>query len=56
MSNSTKCYGEVHINKNGSYYPVCGTDWSKKDADVVCEELQCGKVSFQCLLSKVMIK
>ncbi|KAM8754641.1 scavenger receptor cysteine-rich type 1 protein M130 [Acanthopagrus schlegelii] len=44
MSNSTKCYGEVHINKNGSYYPVCATDWSKKDADVVCEELQCGKV------------
>lgn len=47
---TSKCYGEVHIKKNNAYYPVCGTVWSEKDAEVVCKELQCGKVSFQCLV------
>lgn len=41
---TSKCYGEVHIKKNNAYYPVCGTVWSEKDAEVVCKELQCGKV------------
>lgn len=48
---STKCYGEVHINKNGKDYAVCGSTWSKKEAEVVCKELGCGRVSFQYQLS-----
>ncbi|XP_073326332.1 scavenger receptor cysteine-rich type 1 protein M160 [Pagrus major] len=40
----SKCYGEVHITKNHRTYPVCATTWSKEDAKVVCEELNCGKV------------
>uniref|UniRef100_A0A8C4F1B9 SRCR domain-containing protein n=1 Tax=Dicentrarchus labrax TaxID=13489 RepID=A0A8C4F1B9_DICLA len=40
----SKCYGEVHIQVNGSDYPVCGSSWDLKTAGVVCKELKCGAV------------
>ncbi|KAF1390871.1 hypothetical protein PFLUV_G00062580 [Perca fluviatilis] len=40
------CYGEVHIQRNGKSQAVCGTasTWTKKEAEVVCTELNCGSV------------
>ncbi|XP_040009026.1 antigen WC1.1 [Xiphias gladius] len=40
----SKCYGAVHINVNGSQYPVCASTWTGTEADVVCRELSCGNV------------
>ncbi|XP_056241245.1 scavenger receptor cysteine-rich type 1 protein M160 [Seriola aureovittata] len=40
----SKCYGAVHIDVNGERLPVCGSSWTMKEAEVVCKELNCGKV------------
>ncbi|XP_022618651.1 scavenger receptor cysteine-rich type 1 protein M130-like [Seriola dumerili] len=42
--NPSKCYGAVHIDVNGERLPVCGSTWTMKEAEVVCKELNCGKV------------
>ncbi|KAM8862387.1 scavenger receptor cysteine-rich type 1 protein M130 [Spinachia spinachia] len=46
MDNNTlsKCYGKVYIQVNNTSQPVCGSSWNKKEAEVVCKELGCGKV------------
>ncbi|XP_078110438.1 scavenger receptor cysteine-rich type 1 protein M160 isoform X2 [Sander vitreus] len=38
------CYGTVHIQVNGQSRAVCGTTWTKDDAEVVCREQNCGSV------------
>lgn len=43
--NETRCYGEVYVNVNKKISPVCGSDWGDKEAEMVCKELNCGKVS-----------
>ncbi|XP_017266705.1 scavenger receptor cysteine-rich type 1 protein M130 [Kryptolebias marmoratus] len=40
----SKCYGEVNINLNNKAEPVCASDWTEKEADMVCKELKCGKM------------
>ncbi|XP_040910475.1 scavenger receptor cysteine-rich type 1 protein M160 isoform X2 [Toxotes jaculatrix] len=40
----SKCYGAVHINVSGSRHSVCGSTWTEKEAEVVCKELNCGKL------------
>uniref|UniRef100_A0A3Q1HC17 SRCR domain-containing protein n=1 Tax=Anabas testudineus TaxID=64144 RepID=A0A3Q1HC17_ANATE len=40
----SNCYGTVHIKRNDSNYPVCASNWSEKEGNVVCKELKCGKV------------
>nr|XP_020473604.1 scavenger receptor cysteine-rich type 1 protein M160-like [Monopterus albus] len=40
----SKCYGAVYIKVNETRLPVCATTWDSKEAEVVCRELQCGKV------------
>lgn len=52
----SKCYGTVHIKINGSRHPVCAKTWTDKNAQVVCRELKCGKVSFQFPVSITLIK
>uniref|UniRef100_UPI0037E72D19 scavenger receptor cysteine-rich type 1 protein M130 n=1 Tax=Semicossyphus pulcher TaxID=241346 RepID=UPI0037E72D19 len=39
----SKCYGAVHVEVNGSSQPVCASNWTDKDAQVVCREKKCGK-------------
>ncbi|XP_045911254.1 scavenger receptor cysteine-rich type 1 protein M130 isoform X2 [Micropterus dolomieu] len=43
-NNPSTCYGAVHIQVNTSLLPVCGNSWTEKNAEVVCKELNCGKV------------
>ncbi|XP_070825415.1 scavenger receptor cysteine-rich type 1 protein M130 [Chaetodon trifascialis] len=43
-NNGQRCYGAVHITVNSSDHPVCASQWNKKDAQVVCNELECGDV------------
>lgn len=51
----SNCYGTVHIKRNDSNYPVCASNWSEKEGNVVCKELKCGKVSFQRQLSVALL-
>ncbi|XP_076015441.1 scavenger receptor cysteine-rich type 1 protein M130 [Genypterus blacodes] len=41
--NST-CHGRVYTKVNNKESPVCGSPWVKENAEVVCRELNCGKV------------
>ncbi|XP_038586007.1 scavenger receptor cysteine-rich type 1 protein M160-like [Micropterus salmoides] len=43
-NNPSTCYGAVHIQVNNLSLPVCGNSWTEKNAEVVCKELNCGKV------------
>ncbi|KAM6981915.1 scavenger receptor cysteine-rich type 1 protein M130 [Tautogolabrus adspersus] len=40
----SKCYGAVHVKVNSMRYPVCASTWTKKEAQVVCSEKNCGSV------------
>ncbi|KAL3974052.1 sacsin [Sarotherodon galilaeus] len=42
----SKCYGTVNIEVNGSDNPVCASTWTKKEAELVCKELGCGKLIY----------
>uniref|UniRef100_A0A8C7YD20 SRCR domain-containing protein n=1 Tax=Oryzias sinensis TaxID=183150 RepID=A0A8C7YD20_9TELE len=39
-----KCFGRVHVNKNGLSQPVCGAGWTAENSHMVCKELSCGKL------------
>lgn len=47
LSLNNKCGGTLSISVNNISHDVCGTDWTKENTDVVCRELNCGKVSHQ---------
>ncbi|TMS16568.1 Scavenger receptor cysteine-rich type 1 protein M160, partial [Larimichthys crocea] len=38
------CYGEVYFKVDDALKRVCGSNWNKKNAEVVCKELNCGGV------------
>ncbi|TKS77042.1 Scavenger receptor cysteine-rich type 1 protein M160 CD163 antigen-like 1 [Collichthys lucidus] len=38
------CYGEVYFKVDDALKRVCGSNWTKKNAEVVCKELNCGGV------------
>lgn len=44
---SEKCFGSVYISVNNTNHSVCGSHWTKENSEVVCNELNCGKVSYQ---------
>lgn len=39
------CVGSVSISVNNTTHHVCGSHWTRENAQVVCDELKCGKVS-----------
>ncbi|XP_071396371.1 scavenger receptor cysteine-rich type 1 protein M160 [Centroberyx affinis] len=43
---ASHCYGEVHVNRSGTLWPVCGSKWNdnKENGEMVCRELGCGKM------------
>uniref|UniRef100_A0A3B3H7D8 SRCR domain-containing protein n=1 Tax=Oryzias latipes TaxID=8090 RepID=A0A3B3H7D8_ORYLA len=40
----SKCFGRVHVNRNGLNQPVCGAGWTAENSHMVCKELSCGKL------------
>ncbi|XP_026174460.1 scavenger receptor cysteine-rich type 1 protein M130-like [Mastacembelus armatus] len=42
INGSTRCNGRVEVFFNGHWKRVCQSDWGKKEADVVCGEINCG--------------
>lgn len=47
QNGDSRCYGGVHIRVNKTTRAVCASSWSRAEAEVVCRELQCGKVGVQ---------
>ncbi|XP_067384291.1 scavenger receptor cysteine-rich type 1 protein M130 [Channa argus] len=43
-NNNNACYGTVHIELNNSTHPVCASSWVGKDGELVCKELNCGRL------------
>uniref|UniRef100_A0AAV2M1C8 SRCR domain-containing protein n=1 Tax=Knipowitschia caucasica TaxID=637954 RepID=A0AAV2M1C8_KNICA len=39
---TSQCFGTVHVNHQGTLWPVCATDWKEQNARLVCQELGCG--------------
>ncbi|XP_029291818.1 scavenger receptor cysteine-rich type 1 protein M160 [Cottoperca gobio] len=42
--NTSQCYGAVYIEVNNARWPVCASTWTDKEAEVVCRELNCGRM------------
>ncbi|RVE70200.1 hypothetical protein OJAV_G00062080 [Oryzias javanicus] len=40
----SKCFGQVHVNVNGLNKAVCGGGWTEKNSQMICQELNCGKL------------
>ncbi|XP_047187233.1 scavenger receptor cysteine-rich type 1 protein M160 isoform X3 [Scophthalmus maximus] len=49
-----RCYGVVQVKVNGLTHPVCASAWTQAEADVVCNELNCGTaISHEAQKSKL---
>ena len=48
------CSGTVHVSSSMGLQPVCGSDWDRKDGEVVCRELGCGTVRSHSLFKTLI--
>ncbi|CAJ1055417.1 scavenger receptor cysteine-rich type 1 protein M160 [Xyrichtys novacula] len=51
-NSKSECYGAVHFEVNGTTHPVCAAHWTDKEAKIVCQETNCGKMIEQRLSQK----
>lgn len=42
VNGSNRCHGRVEVYNDGRWKRVCNSDWGKEQADVVCQEINCG--------------
>ncbi|XP_008335611.1 deleted in malignant brain tumors 1 protein-like [Cynoglossus semilaevis] len=42
VNGTNRCNGRVEVYNSGKWKRVCSSDWDKTEADVVCQEINCG--------------
>lgn len=42
VNGSSRCNGRVEVYHEGHWKRVCSSDWGKEEADVLCQEINCG--------------
>ncbi|KAI3363757.1 hypothetical protein L3Q82_001371 [Scortum barcoo] len=47
VNGSSRCNGRVEIYHGGHWKRVCSSDWDKEEAEVLCQEINCGNAVIQ---------
>ncbi|KAM6992566.1 scavenger receptor cysteine-rich type 1 protein M130-like [Tautogolabrus adspersus] len=47
INGSNRCNGRVEVYHNGRWNRVCNMEWQKKEAEVMCREINCGTPAVQ---------
>lgn len=42
VNGSNQCNGKVEMYHDGAWKRVCNTEWTKKEENLVCAEMNCG--------------
>ncbi|XP_041660917.1 scavenger receptor cysteine-rich type 1 protein M130-like [Cheilinus undulatus] len=47
VNGTSRCNGKVEVYRNGLWNRVCSNDWSTDEAEVLCQEVNCGSPTAQ---------
>lgn len=50
VNGSNRCNGRVEVYHDDRWKRVCSSDWGKEEADVLCQEINCGTPVMQSVM------